>query len=400
MASTAPDQALPPFPLEGVRVLDMARVLSGPLAGRMMTDLGADVVKVEPPERDVTRYWGKVVANLPGYFFAINAGKRDISIDLRKPEGVRLALDLAARADVLIENFRPGVMERLGLGYDTLKAINPGLIMLSISGFGQGGPESHRPAYAPAIHAELGIVDRGARRGGVPHQDLPTSIADTNAALHGLIAILAALHLRARTGLGQHIDLSMMDATAFTDDQLIYELEEAEHTMALPPDIWETRAGAVLVSTDFRQLFRLLQQHAGLADPATPEMDLPAKIAARRAAVAALMGALESWDAVEALMDKMNIAWGQVRRGHGLREQPTLKHREAFTAVDDRAGGVRHVARAPYRFSAASSRVQGPAPHHGEHNVEVLADWLGRPAADAAALEAAGVLLADDTPMR
>lgn len=398
MASTATET--PPFPLAGVRVLDMARVLSGPLAGRMMRDLGADVVKVEPPERDVTRYWGKVVANLPGYFFAINAGKRDISIDLRKPEGVALARDLAAKADVLIENFRPGVMDRLGLGYETLKAINPRLVMLSISGFGQGGPESHRPAYAPAIQAELGIVDRGARRSGLPHQDLPTSIADTNAALHGLVAILAALHLRARTGIGQHIDLSMMDATAFTDDQLIYEIEEAEHTMGLPPDIWETQMGAVLVSTDFRQLFRLLQQHAGLADPATPDMDLPAKIAARRAAVAALMAGLDNWEAVDTLMHRINVAWGQVRRGHDLLDQPTLKHRGVFEPVDDRAGGTRPVARAPYRFSAAASRVQGPAPHHGEHNAEVLADWLGRPAQDAAALEAAGVLLADDSPMR
>ena len=132
-------------PLAGLKVLDFSRVLAGPFAGRMLCDLGADVVKIEPPEGDVTRLWGKVVGGIPGYFHQQNAGKRNICLDLRAPGARELVFELVAHADILVENFRPDVMPRLGLGYETLRAINPRLIMLSISGFGQGGPESRRP---------------------------------------------------------------------------------------------------------------------------------------------------------------------------------------------------------------------------------------------------------------
>src|ERR1700692_3961606 len=137
------------YPLSGLKVLDFSRVLSGPFAGRMLSDLGADVVKIEPPEGDVTRQWGRVIAGVPGYYHQQNAGKRNISIDLRAEGARELAFELVRRADVLTENYRPDVMGRLGLGYDTLSHINPRLVMLSISGFGAGGPESGRPAYAP-----------------------------------------------------------------------------------------------------------------------------------------------------------------------------------------------------------------------------------------------------------
>ena len=148
------------YPLAGLKVLDFSRVLAGPFAGRMLSDLGADVVKVEPPDGDVTRQWGKVIAGLPGYYFQQNAGKRNISIDLRAPGARELVLGLVRHADVLIENYRPDVMPRLGLGWDALSAANPRLVMLSISGFGQGGPESHRAAYAPIVHAEMGLMER------------------------------------------------------------------------------------------------------------------------------------------------------------------------------------------------------------------------------------------------
>ena len=139
------------YPLENLRVLDLARVLAGPYAGRMLSDLGADVVKIEPPDGDVTRLWGAVHNGIPGYFNFTNAGKRNLCIDLRQADGVALLKQLVERADILIENYRPGVMTRLGIGYDELSKINPALIMLSISGFGQGGPESQRPAYALSL---------------------------------------------------------------------------------------------------------------------------------------------------------------------------------------------------------------------------------------------------------
>jgi CoA:oxalate CoA-transferase len=383
------------YPLAGLRVLDMSRVLAGPFAGRMLSDLGADVVKVEPPDGDVTRLWGKVVGGIPGYYHQQNAGKRNICVDLRAPGGAALIVDLARRADILIENFRPDVMPRLGLGYEALRAVNPRLIMLSISGFGHNGPESRRPAYAPIVHAELGLMDRTIRRGKVSRGDLPLSVADTNASLHGLIGVLSAVILRERTGVGQHVDMAMMDATLVTDDQILYELEDAEHTMGLPNDVWETAAGPILVSADFRHLWRSLTRGMGIADPGEGAVDLPAKIAARRAAVAAFMRGLATWDEIAAAMDRINIAWGRVRRGHDLREQPTLSHRRSIAQVDDRAGGTRPIPQSPYRFSQAASGVRGGAPHRGEHNEQVLSEWLGMAPEAVAALASDGVLSSD-----
>ena len=381
-------------PLTGLKVLDFSRVLAGPFAGRMLCDLGADVVKIEPPEGDVTRLWGKVVGGIPGYYHQQNAGKRNICLNLRAAGARELVLDLVAHADILIENFRPDVMPRLGLGYDVLRAANPRLIMLSISGFGQGGPESHRPAYAPIIHAEVGLLHRGARRAESGEvQQLPLSVADTNASLHGLVATLAAVILRERTGRGQHIDIAMIDATLVTDDQLHYELEDSEDTMGLPNDVWTTGAGPILISADFRHLWRRLTADLGVQDPAGPDAVLNEKIRLRRDAVLAFLAGLGDWDAVEAAMAKMNIVWGQVRAGADLRDQPTIKSRGAIAQVDDRAGGARPIPQSPYRFSDARSEVRGPAPHRGEHNTEVLAEWLGKGAADVAALAAAGVLL-------
>ena len=383
------------YPLEGLKVLDFSRVLAGPFAGRMLSDLGAEVVKVEPPEGDSSRLWGKMTAGISGYFNMINAGKQGISIDLRAEGSQELVLALVKHADVVLENFRPDVMSRLGIGYETLAKANPKLIMLSISGFGQGGPESQRPAYAPIVHAELGLIDRVVRQRGVKI-DLPLSVADTNAGLHGLVALLSAVIMRARTGLGQHIDLSMMDATLVSDDQFHFEIEDAEATRNLPPDIWDTGVGAILVSVDFRWLWKLLTAEFGVVDPITADMALEVKIAARRDAVAGFMLGLSSWDKVEQAMAKMNLAWGRVRSGKSLREQPTLAFRRSVIDIDDRAGGVRPMAQTPYRFSQAAAGVRGPAPHKGEHNADVLRRWLGLTDSDIAALLSRGILTRDE----
>lgn len=384
------------YPLEGLKVLDFSRVLAGPFAGRMLSDLGAEVVKVEPPEGDSSRLWGRMTAGISGYFNMVNAGKRSIAIDLRAPGAQELVLALVKQADVLVENFRPDVMARLGIGYETLAATNPELIMLSISGFGRDGPESQRPAYAPIVHAELGLIDRVGRQKGV-QLDLPLSVADTNAGLHGLVALLSAVIMRARTGLGQHIDMAMMDATLMCDDQLHFEIEDAEATRNLPPDMWETGAGPILVSVDFRWLWKLLTSGFGVVDPSTPEMEIETKIAARRAAVANFMGGLASWDEVEAAMAKMNLAWGRIRKGKALRDQPTIAHRQSIVDVDDRAGGTRPIVQSPYRFSQAVSGVRGGAPHKGEHTDEILRGWLGLSDKEIDQLAAQGILTRDRT---
>ena len=384
------------YPLNGLKVLDFSRVLAGPFAGRMLSDLGADVVKVEPPDGDVTRLWGHVVAGLPGYYHQQNAGKRNVCIDLRNAQSKQLVLDLVAEADILIENYRPDVMPRLGLGFDELSKVNPRLIMLSISGFGHGGPESHRPAYAPIVHAEVGLMHRQAERNDLPFSDLPLSVADTNASLHGLVGLLSAVIMRQQTGAGQHIDIAMVDATLATDDQVHYALEDAEDTGPLRNDTWDTGPGPILISADFRYLWHLLTNQMGVNDPTSKDMPLPEKIRIRREIVGKYLANLASWEAVEEAMAQMNLAWGQVRAPVALHEQPTLAARGAITEVDDRAGGTRPITQSPYRFSAARSGVRGPAPYRGEHNIEVLQDWLGRSAAQVQALHGSGVLQFDE----
>lgn len=383
------------YPLEGLRVLDFSRVLAGPFAARMLSDLGADVVKIEPPEGDVTRYWGKEIANIPGYYHQQNAGKRNICIDLRAAGAVDLVNQLVAEADILIENYRPDVMSRLGIGFDALTQVNPRLVMLSISGFGHNGPESARATYAPVIHAEAGLMHRVHSRNQVPFHDLPLSVADTNASLHGLVGLLSAIIMRDKTGLGQHIDIAMIDATVATDDQLHYDLEDSQETGPLPNEIWEPPFGPVLISNDFRLLFRLLTTRLGLKDPTTVEMELPEKIRVRRKAVKDFIATLDTRDKFSAAMKTINVAWGEVRNPADIAEQSTIKARGAIIEIDDRAGGTRPITQSPYRFSGAESGVRGPAAHRGEHNQEIMDEWLGKSITDTEDLLSNGVLIFD-----
>ena len=363
------------YPLNGVRVLDLSRVLAGPFAGRMLSDLGADVVKLEPPQQDLTRLWGAVIGDVPGYFHQQNAGKRDVCIDLSVRDGLALAKQLAANADIVIENFRPGVMDRLGLGYEQLKAVRKDLILLSISGFGQDSPESQRMAYAAVIHAESGLVQRQARDGRPP-QDVRVSLSDTNAALHGLVAVLAAMHLRQTTGLGQHIDISMLDATVVTDDQLLYHLEDSHETGPAVSDIWDTGFGPILIAGDFRHIWRQLNTRMGIEDPAGRGASLEEKIQRRRASAAAFFKSLQNRIKAQEIMESLGLAWGEVRDSSTLLDSETVRHRGVLTEVDDRAGGSRVIPQSPYRFSDAEAGVRGGAPHLGEHNEEVLREWL------------------------
>jgi len=385
-----------PSPLAGLRVLDFTRVLSGPIAARMLCDLGADVVKVEPPEGDVTRLWGRQVAGIGGFYHQQNAGKRSLCLDLRTAGGGDLARRLAARADIVIENFRSDVMPRLGLGYDDLRATNPRVIMLSISGFGAGGPQSRRAAYASVIHAETGLLARSARMSpaGAP-ADLPWNAADTNAGLHGVVAILAAVVLRDRTGAGQHIDLSMLDAGLVTDDNLHLALEDAEDLQGSPPEVWASGAGPLLIAADTGLIWRRLTETQAVPDPAAADAPRAEKIRLRHVAIARFLERLPDWAAVSVAMDRMNLAWGEIREARDLHQHPTVQARGAIAQVDDRAGGRRPIPQSPYRFSDAVSQVRGPAAWRGEHNAEVLEDWLGLCADEARGLRDAGVLLAE-----
>ena len=384
------------YPLAGIKVLDLSRVLAGPYAARMLAELGAEVVKVEPPEGDMTRNWGKSIGGLTGYYNHCNLGKRGICIDMQADGAVDLIKDLVKKADILIENFRPGVMERLGISYEILAAENPRLIMLSISGFGQKGPESSRPAFASVIHAETGLVSRKSIRTGDLHSDYPVSLGDTNASLHGLTALLSALYLRLRTGKGQHIDIAMVDATIATDDQLQYDLENSHDTGPLPNDVWMTGLGPIILATDFRFFWRCLVDELGVSDPTTKEMTQEQRIFLRREVTAEFMLSLENTEQINNVLDRFNIPWGHVREASSLTNQPTLWERQTFVEVDDRAGGTRTVTQSPYRFSNAMSGIRGPAPHRGEHNDDILGEWLGADSKRVNKLKQTRVLLRED----
>jgi len=267
------------------------------------------------------------------------------------------------------------VMDRLGLGYRQLNAARKDLILLSISGFGQDSPESQRMAYAAVIHAESGLVKRQARDGRPP-QDIRVSMSDTNAALHGLVAVLAAMHLRQTTGLGQHIDMSMLDATVVTDDQLLYHLEDSHDTGPAVSDIWDTGFGPVLIAGDFRHIWRQLNTRADVEDPTRAGASLEQKIRQRRESAAAFFRSLRTRAELQEIMESLGLAWGEVRDSSTLMESDTVRHRSVLTEVDDRVGGLRVIPQSPYRFSDAEAAVRSGAPHRGEHNEEVLRDWL------------------------
>ena len=361
-----------PSPLSGLRVLDLSRVAAGPFAGRMMADLGADVVKLEPPEGDVTRVWGEVRHGLSGFYTQHNVGKRNICIDLRAPGGADIALALAAVADVLIENFRPDVLDRLGLGWGTVHAANPRLIMLSISGFGRDGPAASRQAYAPVIHAESGLISRQAFFDEDAPSDPVLSIADYDAGLHGLVGVLAALHMRDSTGLGQRVDIAMIDAMLVTDDYSHHALDESS-PVRLGGNVWPAPGRPVMVAGPMQNTWKVLSAAFGIADPTAPGAPLAEKIANRRRALEGWFGGFTDRAELIADLEKLGLAWADVQTaGEAFSSRPG-----AVAEVDDRGGGLRRVVQSPYRFSDADARVRGGAPHMGEHNEEVLREWLG-----------------------
>jgi crotonobetainyl-CoA:carnitine CoA-transferase CaiB-like acyl-CoA transferase len=385
-------------PLEGLRVLDLTRVLAGPYAGRMLSDLGADVVKVEPPEGDVTRKWGRVVHGLSGYYTQQNVGKRNVCIDLRADGGAELVRELAARADVLVENFRPGVMAQHGLSYEQLCELNPRLVMLSISGFGQRGPYARRPAYASVMHAETGVIERQATLGGHPPGDPPISIADMNAALHGLVGLLSALMMRERTGRGQHVDVAMYDAMLATDDYTHLALDGADAREGVViNEVWDVVGGPLVLAGDFRWVWRCLKQTHGLVDPTPEGATIEVKSRCRHQAVGEFLAGFDDRGQLLVALDRAGLAHGEVISTREAVAGPIAKARGVVARVDDRGGGKRDVVQSPYRFSHADSgaRPRG-APRRGEHDAEVLREWLQADDARVQALRDGGVLLRED----
>ncbi len=390
-------------PLDGVRVLDFSLVMSGPHCTRMLVDLGADVIKVEPPDGDLTRFFRPRAGSIALYHAQQNCGKRNLSVDLRRPEAVDLMLRLAERVDVVVENFRPGVMDRLGLGYAAVSACNPGAVYASISGFGQQGASAHRRAYADTIHAEMGMTEMLGRRHRDP--DTPFSHADTYTGLECLAGILAALVQRGRTGRGQHVDVAMAETLLVVNEWAARELSGA------PEDPYSPAGGAVtptLTTGDGRRVvvtgnpvtrgvfesWCTVIGRPDLRDDPRFATD-PARLENRDQLLALLQDwavRLESVEALEAAVAPHRLATGVVRSVEEAGAGEWARERGAVVEVDDRAGGRLRLPNSPWRFSGATTGVRGVPAFRGEHNREVLEELLGLGAAEVEALEAAGVL--------
>ena len=372
-------------------MLEISRFISGPLAGRLLADLGADVVKVEAPAGDETRLWGAVRGGLSGSYTQQNAGKRNLCIDLGVPGAADLLVQLAVVADVVVHNFRPGVMERWGMNWDRLHAANPRLVMLAISGFGQNGLNAGRLTYAPVVHAEAGIVSRQSLFNGSKPDDLVLSAADTTTALHGMAAILAALLLRERTGSGQFIDLAMFDCMLATDDYSHHLIDDSP-VVRLGGEVWDAPGGPLMLTGEFKFLWHQLSKTHRLDDPTPTGADLATKIKCRRAATSAWIMSFADRSSLIAALETAKVAWADIRTNQEVLAVPGVAERGVFTKIPDGVGGERGVVQSPYRFSDAASGVRGPAPHMGQHNHEVLGEWLGMQPAAIAELADKGVL--------
>jgi CoA:oxalate CoA-transferase len=398
-----------PGPLAGIRVLDFSRVLSGPHCARNLADLGAEVIKVEAPEGDMTRSSFPRVNSIATYFTQQNVGKQNVSLDLKKPEAVELLLRLAEHADVIVENFRPDVMTRMGLGYAAVAARNPRIVYASISGYGATGPWVNRRAYASVIEAEAGMLTMQAEAHGGHLANDPLSHADVYTGLECALAIAAALFQRERTGHGQHIDVSMAETMLYVNEHVHWELMRDLEGINGDDDVPSFLTGDYPVFPTAEGHHVIVAGHpasasnfAGLCRAiGRPEMiDEPrfATTGSRREHLAVIVDAVTAWtmtftdlDALEAAFYRESLVMGVLRSVSELATSEWAADRGAIVEVDDRGGGVVRVPNSPWRFSEATTGVSGVPAYRGEHNHSVFASLCGLGSDELAALDAAGV---------
>jgi CoA:oxalate CoA-transferase len=391
-------------PLEGVRVLDLSRVLSGPSCGKALVDLGADVVKVEPPEGDLTRTARPRVGGIPVYFAQQNCGKRCISVDLSKEAGRDLVGRLAAATDVVLENFRPGVLERQGLGYGAVRARNPKVVYCSITGYGQNGSMAGRRAYAPVMHAELGLMEFTARRLHAEPRAEAVSHADLYSGMQATVGILAALMQRDRTGEGQHVDVSMaevmLQATEWTAVELAGGQGDLLHIFgSFNAPVLRLGDGTVVhVPGDPVSSFPAWCTAMERPDLATDERFATREARnAHRGAMLALFeefaATFSCFDDFEAALSNARLAVGAMRPLTDVSAAPWAQEREALVDVGDSQSGPLRLPRSPFRFSAASAGTTGRPAWQGQHNREVMRELLGLSEHDIDRLDRDGVLI-------
>lgn len=392
-------------PLAGLRVLDLTRVLAGPMASQILGDLGAEVIKVEPPGKgDETRGFAPFAGGESHYFVGLNRGKRSLVLDLRQPEGSAILRRLAAASDVLIENFRPGVMNRLGLGPAALMEVNPRLIYCAISGFGQTGPLRDKPSFDIVTQALTGVLSVNGQEGAPPVR-LGLPIGDMSGGLFGAIAILAALHERNATGRGRPIDVSLYDGTmsllgylaqlAFVTGRDPAPMG-SRHPSVVPYDGFPAKDGTIIIACLADRFWPKLCAALGCpemgADPRYATMALRqahrAEIEPRIAAITATRTVAE-WEERLAAHD---VPHAPVLGVLAALSHPHAIARRMVEEVEHPTAGILRLLGRPVKFPGAEQPPLRPPPLLGEHGDAVLREVLGLSEADVARLREAGVL--------
>ena len=385
-----------PGPLQGIRVLDFTAMLAGPHCARLMADLGAEVIKVEGLEGDLIRARPPLRDGNSTYFGALNCGKKSVAIDLKSKSAKTIIHDLARLSDVVVENFRPGVMARLGFDYATLGKLNPKLVYCSISGYGQSGPGATRAAYAPIVHAASGYDS--ANLSYQVQQDTPAStgvfVADILSGAYAFGAIQAALVHRERTGQGQAVDVSLMDSML---NLMVFECQEAQFPIEQRRPVYapmKTLDGHVIIAPisqkNFEQMAEAMQR---------PDLKADARFSTGTARVAhwtELMTIIEQWTekrtgvAIEAVMDANSVPCSRFLTVADAMKDPQLSERGSLSRIKDGAGEFL-VPNAPFQFTMPTAA--GPAVSRlGADSREVLSGLLGLTNEQIEALQNQGVL--------
>lgn len=392
-------------PLTDLLVLDVTRVLAGPFAGMILADLGARVIKVEMPGRgDDARAFGPFRDGVSAYFASVNRGKLGLTLNLKTSEGKAIFMRLAEQADVLLENYRPGVMERLGLDYESLRPLNPRLIYATVSGFGHSGPYSRRPAYDAVIQAMGGIMSITGQEGGPPAR-VGVSIADLTAALCAVIGVLGALYHRHSTGQGQMVDVAMLDclvgilenalARFFVSGEIPGRLG-TRHPSITPFQAFDTADGQVVLAIGNDQLWERFCHVVGgdgfCDDPRFRTNDLRSCNHAELEPLVAAIVRRHSTAWWLENMEREGIPCGPINTVADLATDPQLLAREMIQTVTDPEAGPMRMAGVPIKLSHTPGAIAGPAPRLGQHTEEVLQDLLGLSAEDVARLREEGVV--------
>jgi crotonobetainyl-CoA:carnitine CoA-transferase CaiB-like acyl-CoA transferase len=389
--------------LSGIRVLDLSRVIAGPYCATLMADLGADVVKLERPGRgDDLRAW-RGGDGMSAAFAAVNRGKRGIAVELQHPEGARLAFELARRADVVVENFLPGVAARLGLGYDAVSAVNPAVVYASVSGFGQTGPYARRPGYNTIAQGMSGLMGLTGMPGQPPTR-VGGSVADLAAAFCAFGAVNAALVHRFRTGAGQCLDVNLLASTiALLPDPVALYFDTGARPRRMgnrnanltPAEAYPTRDGliqVVMMNPDQYDRFCAALGDPGLAtDPRFVTND--ARLAHYEEFRARVEAALAGATTAEWLerFERAQIAAGPVYEFDEVFADPQVKHLGIVAEVEQPGYGTARMLAFPVRASGTPAAIRRPAPLLGEHTAEVLGE-IGVSAGEIARLTATGTI--------